>query len=257
MSAVERSIAVLRAFSAARPELGLGELAALTRLDKATVLRLLKALCAGGLVYRSGATGMYRLGHEILSLAEVAKSSSPLVMVARPHMRAVRDRLDETVVVAARADDFRVNLEQLQALRPVRRVVAIGIPTPLYFSASGRVMLADFPDAELTEYLARAAARAPNVVTEQDQQFLRAELARIAAQGFAEAINEAASDGAAFSAPIRDHTGHAVGAFTVSIPLSRFNAGVRGHIVEAITGAAAAVSREIGGPAIGPGKSAA
>lgn len=249
MSAVARAISLLKVFTAKRPELSLADLANATGLSKATALRLLASLIEGGLLSRSPATGLYRLGYDCLQLAEVAKAPSDLITQARPFMRAVRDSLQETVVLAVRSGDIRINIEQLEGLQPVRRVVAIGEPLPLYVSASSKVLLAAMSDEEIHAYLAHTPLKPWSSTTVTDPAKLWREIRAIRRNGFAEGVNEGASDGAAVSAPIRDRSGQTVGCFTVSVPISRFNKSLRARMIDEVKAAAAAISRGMGNTA--------
>lgn len=247
VSTVKRALDVLKSFSALRPELGLADISSLTGLNKATTLRLLTTLVRGGLVHRSPSTSLYRLGLEILTMAEIAKTPNDLVALARPVMQMVRERLNETVVIAIRLDDHRVNLEQLVGLRELRRVVAIGEPKPLYVSASSKVLLAAMSDAEVTNYLGRTTLKPLSRTTIVDKAKLLREIKTIRRNGYAEAINEGNSDGAAISAGIRDRSGKIVAAFTVTVPVSRFTKSYRERIIEEVVRGAEIVSREMGG----------
>lgn len=246
MSAVVRAVNLLKLFTPHRPELSLAELAADSRLSKATILRLVASLSEGGLVFRSPATGNYCLGSEFLRLAEVARCSSDFLTHARPFMREVRDRLQETTLVGIRSGDFRVNLEQAEGLQSVRRVVAIGEPVPLYVSATSKVLLASMSDDEIAAYLARTELNSFSTSTLVDPARLWKDIATIRQAGFAEAVNEGGSDGAAVSSPVLDKAGSVVGAFTVSAPVSRFTLQLRTRMVAEVKAAARSISSSMG-----------
>jgi len=226
--------------------MGLAELTAATGLNKATILRLLGTLCEVGLVYKSPATGLYRLGYEFLTFAEVAKRPVDMLVQARPLMRKVRDALDETVFVAVQAGDYRVNIEQLEGLRSVRRVVQIGTPSPLYLSASSKVFLAAMEQDELEAYLARTKFERLSETTIVDPDKLRQEARQIRRKGYAEAYNEGNTDGAAISSPIRGESGDTVGAFSVTVPVSRFTKALRTRMIDEVVAAAATISQGLG-----------
>ena len=246
MSAVVRAIEVLKAFSPQRPELTLVEVAAACELSKATALRLLTSLCEGGLLFRNPNTRSYRLTYEVLRLAEIAKAPIDLLTVARPLMRMARDRLQETALVAVRWGDDRINIEQIESLQPVRRVVAIGEPIPLYVSASSKVLLAGMSDADINEYLARTPLQQRSDTTAANAKQLWASIRAIRQNGYSVAVNEGGTDGAAVAAPIHDRSGATAGAFTVTAPVSRFNADLEARMVATVIEAAQAVSRDMG-----------
>lgn len=246
MSAVQRSIDLLNAFTPQRPELGLADLVEATGLNKATVLRLVAVLCENELMFKSQASGAYRLGHACLRLGEVAKAPGDLLPQARPFMRLVRDRLQETVVLAVRSGDVRINVEQLEGLQAVRRVVAVGKPIPLYVSASSKVLLASMSDEEIEAYLQRTELKALSETTIHEPVRLWREVREIRRRGYAEGVREGGTEGATISAPIHDMTNTVVAAFTVTVPVSRYAKELRGRMIEEVTGTAEAISRSLG-----------
>ena len=77
----DKALAILAAFSEARPELGVSELAAELGLHKSTVSRLLATLQARGLVAREG--DRFLPGPELARLGSLAIRGFALVKVAR------------------------------------------------------------------------------------------------------------------------------------------------------------------------------
>ena len=73
--AVSRAVAVLKAFTDARPHLTLAEVARATRLNRATAYRLLAALEHEGLIARASDDG-YHLGSEAIVLGGCAPTTS-------------------------------------------------------------------------------------------------------------------------------------------------------------------------------------
>ena len=78
VSTVERALLVLRAFTHQQPELSLTDVAAATRLHKATAFRLLATLSRAGMTMKEPSSGLYRLGFGVIAMAEVAKSRQGL-----------------------------------------------------------------------------------------------------------------------------------------------------------------------------------
>ena len=186
VTAVERALDVLNAFTHQRPELSLMDVAASTKLHKATAFRLLATLCHRGMATKNSATGLYRLGFGVIALSEVAKASTDFVGQSRPFMRQIRDELNETVYIAVRVGDERISLDQLVGLRDVRRVVTIGSPTPLYVGSTSRILLAAMPDDEIAAYFARTEFVPPFPGAKVDAPTLWRAIAEIRRDGYAE-----------------------------------------------------------------------
>src|SRR5690348_12717320 len=80
--AVRHAAAVLGAFSAGEPSLGVNEIARRVRLNRSSVSRLLQTLEELGFVARRQPGGQYRLGLRLAELAGIALASFDLRDVA-------------------------------------------------------------------------------------------------------------------------------------------------------------------------------
>jgi DNA-binding IclR family transcriptional regulator len=176
----------------------------------------------------------------------VAKTSTGFVSQARPFMRQVRDELNETVYIAVRVGDERISLDQLEGLRDIRRVVAIGKPTPLYVGSTSRVLLAAMPDEEIADYFSRTEFVPPFPGAKVDAPTLWRAIAEIRRSGFAETHNKRINEGASISAAVCGPANEVLGALTVSIPIGRYTEAVRARTIEVVTNVARALSRQLG-----------
>lgn len=87
----DRAVAILDAFSAKRPELGVSEIAQITGLGRSTVHRLLTTLRRHELVQQLHNSTDYALGPHLLRLAQVASSNVNLQKTALAVMTGLRD----------------------------------------------------------------------------------------------------------------------------------------------------------------------
>jgi DNA-binding IclR family transcriptional regulator len=246
VSAVSRALGVLQAFTYQRPELSLTDIAAATGLHKATAFRLLTTLLGAGMIIKDQRTGLYRLGFTLIALSEVAKTSTGFVAPARPFMRQIRDDLNETVYIAVRVGDDRINLDQLEGIRDFRRVVTLGKPSPLYVGSTSHVILASLPDEEIAAYFSRTEFVAPFPGARVNAAILWDAVANVRRDGFAETHNKRLDEGASISALVRGAGNQTMGALTISIPIMRYSGAVRTRAVTAVTVAAQALSRQLG-----------
>jgi DNA-binding IclR family transcriptional regulator len=248
VAAVDRALDVLRTFTHQRPELSLTEISTQTRLHKATAFRLLATLCHAGMTTKNPATGLYRLGFAVIAMSEVAKTSTGFVSQARPVMRHIRDELNETVYIAVRTGDERISLDQLESLRDIRRVVAIGKPTPLYQGSTSHVLLAAMSDDAITAYFNRTTLVPPFPGATVDPPSLWRAIAEIRQAGYAETYNKLIGEGASISAAVHGPANEVLGALTVSVPISRYKSELRARIIDIVTRSARALSRQLGAP---------
>lgn len=246
VAAVDRALRILESFTAAKPELGLIEVAKRAKLHKATAHRLLRTLAARGFVTKHPETGRYRLGYRLVPLAEIAKEQDGLTAAAKPIMRQVRDILNETVFLSVRSGDYRYDLDQVEGQRDVRRVLRIGERKELYAGAASKVLLSDLSDEEIAEYLSHTplTAFSPTTVTDADQ--LMSEIRAIRSAGYAESWDERNSGGAGASAGIVGPSGEILASIGVSMPVPRYTPEVRQQSIRAILEGANAISHLLG-----------
>ena len=213
MQSADRALAILAAFSGARPELGVSELAAELGMHKSTVSRLLAVLQARGLVRRDG--DRFSPGPELARLGAVAVNSLALMQVAREPLRRLAEQTGETVNLAVRQGNQALNVHQVQTAHFVGMTDWIGRSAPLHATANGKVLLA-FGAAEPPAELERLTA-----TTITDPAALDTELGEVRRRGHAIAMEELEVGLHAVAAPVFDCFGECIAAVSVSGPSYR------------------------------------
>jgi IclR family transcriptional regulator, acetate operon repressor len=234
----DRPVAILDAFTADRPELGVSEIARITGLSRSTVHRLLVTLRRHELVQQLPNSTDYALGPHLLRLAQAAYSHVNLQKAARAVMPALRDECDETVGLHARlGPTTRTVLDQVESTQPLRRTyIEIGMPIPIYQGAPGKVLLA-FSSRELQEEIlaGELVATTPRSITAPEK--LRAELVRTRKSGYALSLEERVASISTVAVPIANHTGNVIASLSVTGPSSRLS---KRRLVELVPAAARA-----------------
>jgi len=248
IAAVERAIGLLDAL-ARGGERGTNELARTSGLSASTVSRVLATLAAGGLVEHVPATGRYRLGLRLVELGSAALAGTGLREIARPHLQALARATGETATLSAPADGQAVTVDFVQSAASVQSVARLGRPSVAHATATGKVLLAFGPVAELPpEPLERFTARTTTSTAELARQLERAR-----ARGYAEAAGEREEDLNAIAAPVRGAHGELAAILGVQGPAARFGPAAMEAAVPALLERAAALSRALGHPADVPG----
>lgn len=149
-----------------------------------------------------------------------------LRQVLRPHMEALRDQVSETVNLTVRLGAqtrFLYTVESTQLLRVGDRQ---GTILPAWKTSGGKVLLAELPDAQLSEVLRVAGGRlrvaGERALPAGARRALVSELRRVREQGYAENIEESESGVCAVGMCVRDEAGEAVAALSVSAPSVRY-----------------------------------
>jgi DNA-binding IclR family transcriptional regulator len=245
IQSIERAAALMRCFTEAEPELGVSELSRRVNLHKSTVSRILATLQQEGFVGQNTATGKYRLGVGLIGLAGVALGRVDVRGAAYHHLDALVERTQESAGVSILDGPECVNVLSKPSPRPIRYAMWIGRRLPLHCTASGKVLLAGQPPAEharlLPPHLHRHTAGTITTVAELEQ-----ELARVASQGYALALEEYEEGYNAIAAPIHNHEGRVVGALSVSGPAFRLPEETLRDFAAPLLESAALVSGEMG-----------
>jgi len=220
IQSVRRAAALLKVFDNGPTELGVGELSRKTRLHKSTASRLLATLEREGLLERVPGTEKYRLGFMLVRLAGQVTHFGDVRAAARPTLVDLAEHSRETVILAVLDGDEVINVEQISGPHFMRDSNWVGRRTPLHCVANGKALLAFQPPELIERILARPLVRLTDR-TIVDSQRLRAELADVRARGYAQAIGEVEEGLHGVAAPVRDASGVAVAAVSISGPAYR------------------------------------
>lgn len=250
VQSLERGLAVIRAFDRTRPELTLSEVAAATGVTRAAARRFLLTLVDLGYVRSDGR--LFALSPRVLELGYAYLSSLSLPEVAEPHLEALVGEVNESSSVSVLDAGDVVYVARVPTSRIMTVAISVGTRFPAYATSMGRVLLAGLPDADLDAYLdtVRLDRLTPRTVT--TVAGLRAELARVRAQGWAIVDQELEEGLRAVAAPIRNRDGRTVAAINISAHASRTPVeSVRRRLLPPLLAAAARIEADL--PARIPG----
>lgn len=236
INSVDRALDILEALRDGGGAMNLSEIAAATGLHNATAFRFVTSLRRRGILVKNEDSGVYRLGYAIIALAEQAKSNGGLALEARPAMRRLRDSIQETVYLSVREGDTRLDIEQFDGMRDVRRVIALGASRPLYSGAPSMALLCGLEDREIDQLLRRVAPRG------FDREDWKAQVRKASSLGFAESSTR--KQACAVSAPIFSPAGEVVAVVTVSAPTTLFDE-LRKDMVAGVKKAAAEIMQAL------------
>lgn len=220
MSAVERTMLILETLSKAEA-INLENMAKMTALPKATLLRFLSSLISLGYVYRDSAD-QYHLTLKMFMVGSRSLSHIDLVSTAKPFAKKLSQELGETVHMGILEDDEAVYVLKEESSYTLRMYSRVGKIIPLYCTAIGKVFLSEMSDEELDGYLSTHTLK-PFTPKSLDESGLRAELKEIHSKGWAIDREEHEENIVCIASPIRDYSGKAVAAISASWPVFRFS----------------------------------
>jgi len=222
-TAAAKIVGLLEALSdsdtASRDGLMVGELSRALGREKSVVSRQLKPLVELGIVER-GDDGRHTLGWRLFAVAARA-GDQRLLLLAPPVMRRLTELTGESVHLSVRRGSEVFTILTESPNRTVQAVGWIGRTSPLSSTSSGRALLFDHTDAELTELLRDRFVRGSGSNAPRDIPDLIARVARARQDGYALVLNEFGDDVAAGAAPVRDAGGRIIAALNVRAPSYR------------------------------------
>jgi DNA-binding IclR family transcriptional regulator len=243
---VEKAMDVLFCLAEAEEELGVTELDHRLGLGKTIVHRLLTTLERRDLVRRNPLTRRYRLGYGTLTLGNAMLRRLDMRALALPYLRELRNATGETASLTVQHGAHRIHLEQVESLAEIRFSLEVGKPLPAIVGASGKVLVAWLPEAELDQLLAATGLPALTPQSITDRQVLRDALARVREQGFAVSDSERFPGIASVAAPVRDYRGTVAAAINVTGPSGRLTPDRARAFGPTVARAAAGLSGELG-----------
>lgn len=219
VQSIERAFALLRALAVGPA--GVTDLSERTELPKSTVARLLGALADEGAVERVESGGDYRLGGELLELAQSTSPDRSLIATARPFLNELTDITGEASGVSILEGGEVRYLDSVGTDEEVQIRDWTGEAVPFHVVPSGFVLVAGLSNQGLTEVL--ATPRKPNTERSLTQVIdIERRIDEVRRHGFVWGYGEFDDGINSVAAPIIDQRGTTMAALHVHGPAYRF-----------------------------------
>ena len=231
-----------------RPSMGVTELARRTDLLPSDVHRILNSLAPYGFIEQNPQNKTYRLGMGLMKLGLTVFQRNELREAARPLLQRLSEEMEATAHMAIfdcrELDIFLA--EQIDYAGEVPFKPRYGATASPHSTALGKAIMANIDHDTARALLQKSGLTkaTPNTITTIPQ--LEAELIRISSQGYGLDLEESAKGACCIGAPVRDWTGSAVAAISVSMPASRFYSLPEPQLAAIVKAAAAELSSSIG-----------
>ncbi|HJW12055.1 MAG TPA: IclR family transcriptional regulator C-terminal domain-containing protein [Albitalea sp.] len=223
IAGLEKGLAVIAAFDQGRPRMTMSEVAALCGLTRAAARRYLITLEYLG--YVTSDRKMYSLSPKVLRLGQSYMHSARLPRVVQPELHRLAHEVKEASAAGVLDGNDVICIAATSAGRVVSTTLQAGTLVPAYCTANGRVLLASRPQAEVDAWLATQtlAPLTPHTITSTER--LRAEIARVRAQGYAAVDQEMETGMRTISVPLKNYRGEVLAALNVCAHAARVSMG--------------------------------
>ncbi len=217
--ALDRGLAVVRAFDAAHPRRTLAEVARAVGLAPATARRLLHTLQSLDYVGTDGT--VWWLRPRLLELGQAYLATTSVWDVVRERLARLAGEVQETASAGVLSGDDVVYTVRVPYRRIMAMQVDVGSRIPAFASSMGRVLLAALDDDALAVALARADLRPITPHTVSSVAALLDVVAGVRNQGWCLLEEELEAGIQCVAAPVHDASGAVVAAVTVSSHTTR------------------------------------
>ncbi|WP_319370478.1 IclR family transcriptional regulator [uncultured Ilyobacter sp.] len=246
---LDKALSLLEYFDAENPIRGLSEISRLSSIPKATVYRLLNTFEKNGYLIKidtGGRQGQYKLGMKFLELGTMVSESIELKEIAFPHMKNLRDDINEDVQLVIRDKNHAIYVEKLISKHPVRLYTKIGRTASLNAGACPRAILSFLKDEEIESIFENTEFIKYTENTIIDKEKLLKLISESRKTGYTISYSEMEMQTIGIGAPIFDYTKNVVGALSTAGPDQRFTPDKFPEIIKKVKETAMKISRELG-----------
>ena len=242
-STVVKAFSLLEVLAESEEPLGVTELADRLSFGKSNVHRLLQTLIALNYVRKTDGAGymatlrMWEFGSRIVSRVVLRD-------IARPTMRHLSSLTKEAVHLSQYDAGEVIYLDKIESKEPVRAYTQLGGRAPAYCTATGKILMAYIPEAEVRQVYEGVQASTRNTVT--DVEVFLQQCATARDRRYALNTGEWREDVIGLAAPIADASGAVVSAIGISAPASRLGPDAIERFAPELVEAGREVSRRLG-----------
>lgn len=215
VQSLARGLAVIRSFSAERPQMTLSDVARATGLTRAAARRFLITLVELGYVRTDDR--LFALTPRVLDLGFAYLSALRLPEVVTPHLEALVALADESASASVLDGSDIVYVARVFTRKIMSVNIQVGSRFPAASTSMGRAILAFLPATRRDDVLGRASMQSRTPFTVTDPADLAAKVAEVGRQGWALVDQELEVGLRSIAVPIRDRHGVAVAAINVSV----------------------------------------
>ena len=216
VQSLDRAFDILEILSHEKDGLALTEIGRRLGLHKSTVYRLLATLSHRGYVEKVSDTGGYKLGLEFIGLSSLYLNSLDLKVEANPYLMRLSQETGKTVFLAILQGREVVYIDKAETFSSLRKYSIIGQRNPVYCTSLGKALLMTMEDGAIRELLSDETFEKLTPATADNVDTLLQRVADGRARGWMLDDREIEDDVRCVAAPVRDYTGKAIAAISVS-----------------------------------------
>ncbi|UOF92450.1 IclR family transcriptional regulator [Fodinisporobacter ferrooxydans] len=246
IQAVDRALQILDLFDEYETELKITDISERMQLHKSTIHSLLKTLQVRGYIEQNPENGKYKLGLKLFERGNLVINGLDLRTTARKHLMELSFKTGQTVHLVILDGKEGVYIDKVEGSSGIIAYSRIGRRVPIHSSAVGKALVAFSPAADIERILDGYVfgKRTENTILNRED-FLR-ELEQVRRQEYAIDDQENEPGVRCVAVPIRNYSGQAVAAISISTPISGLDDEQFDQLLALLQETAQQISRQMG-----------
>lgn len=244
MSSLYNALKILDLLSE-HDELGVTEISKTLDIGKASVFKMLYTFEKKKYVTKTQ-NSKYKLGVRFVDYGSIILERQNILELAKPFIQTLRDEHNETTHLGVLGEDLNIVFMLKEAsTASIQMASRVGSIMPFYATASGKVLVAHNLDEETKNKISSYDFTQFTKNTITDYEELNDQFKQIKEQGYGEDLEEYELGLTCYAAPVKDASGNAVAAISVSGPTRRMERN-KEQLIESLKKTASKLSKTLG-----------
>jgi len=244
---VAKALQIIEIMAQANGPMRLQDISVRLGLPASTVIRFLGTLTEFHYVSQNQETLQYALTMKFCRLGHLVSSQVRIRDVARPHLVRLAERFGESASLAVEEERNVLYVDCVDGPDHILQTLQkIGRVAPMHSTGVGKLLLMNYTDSELEDYINVRGLDPSTKNTITSRQSLIRELKKIAKSDSAVDNEECEIGVKCVAAPLRDYTNRIVAAMSMSGPVSRMTEKKMEEIRQGLSAAAEQISVALG-----------
>ncbi len=220
---VTRALRVLETISEHKEGLTLSELGSVLDYPENSLYRISATLIHEGYLTRDKHSKKYRLTGKTLSVGYQALNDYNIVELALPHLKTLRDKTEETVILSNFDGKNATALAQFVSHYPFKFTIDIGSNINFFSDAGGKAILTQLPEHEAKSLVEDMEFHKLTQNTITTPKKLLTAIGKYQKLGYSVDLQEHFDGIHCVGAAILDHNNYPIGSITVTGPSARIS----------------------------------
>lgn len=243
---LRRGLDILELLRTSERPLRVSEIVRSLEIPRSSAYEIIRILEESEYVARGRDSLTYMLGRQLHILGMAHREGVDLLKEGALVAESLRDQTGDTVQLCVLDNDYLLILLKEDGRQPVRIISKVGTRVPINWGASGRLLVSDLSDEELTKLLLRTAKPSPISRKPVNIPALIRQIRKFRARGWAFELNETNEHVGCVAAPVLDANGRCIATLSIVAPEHRLKEELLPGLVRAAQAAAEQLSFKLG-----------